>query len=254
MLGIILIFPAAILGLRLAAARLPEMSRRRKFVGRAGLFLVVLLTAAGTELALVPLLVLFAFGAYRSLQMMKCGQGIRRFGVGVGMLLFAVFAIANYLASFNYGWMSTIAVESDCVPAVRAVARAEEEFKAATLLDANKNKIGEYGTLKQLDEQGAFMERGYLASGRPRGYKLVLVLSDDPAVREKQYFLYAIPTNYGDPPLSVLSLSLVRLLRPQTRRYARRTFAVDETGVIRARDLGGSRPVTRAEAEKWPPL
>jgi hypothetical protein len=251
MLGIILIFPAAILGLRLAAARLSEMSRRRKFVGRAGLFLAVLLTAAGTELALIPLLVLLAFGAYRSLQMMRCGKGIRRFGAGVAMLLFTALAIVNYFASLNYGWLSTIAVESDCVSVVSAVAGAEEKFKAATVLDANKNKIGEYGTLKQLEEQGDVLERRYLTSGRPRGYKLVLQLSDDPAVNEKQCFLYAMPTDYGEPPYWVPSL--VRSLR-RPARNARRSFAVDESGVIRARDLGGSRPVTRAEAEKWAPL
>ena len=251
MLGVILIFPAAILGLRLAAAKLPEMSRRRKFVGRAGLFLAVLLTAGGTVIALIPLVVLFGFGLYRSLQMMKHGQGIRRFGAGVAMLLFSVFAIANYLASLNYAWLSTLAAESDCVSVVSAVAGAEEKFKAATVLDANKNKIGEYGTLKQLEEQGDVLERRYLTSGRPRGYKLVLQLSDDPAVNEKQYFLYAMPTDYGEPPYWVPSL-LRSLRRPA--RNARRSFAVDESGVIRARDLGGSRPVTRAEAEKWPPL
>jgi len=249
-LGIVLIFPAAILGLRLAAARLPKVSRIWKIMVIIGLALATYL-AMGISAAAVPL---FAFGLYRGLQMMRFGKGARRFPVGLAMILFTVLATANYGASLNYGWMSTIVAESDGVSAIRAVARAEEEFKAATVLDANKNKIGEYGTLKQLDEQGAFMERGYLASGRPRGYRLVLQLSDDPAVSEKQYFAYAIPTNYGPPPLSLLSLSLVRILRPQTRRYARRTLAVDETGVIRARDLGGSRPVTRAEAEKWAPL
>ena len=48
-------------------------------------------------------------------------------------------------------------------------------------------------------------------------------------------------------------LSLVRSLRPRIP-YARRSFAVDETRVIRARDLGSSLPVTRAEAAKWAPL
>jgi hypothetical protein len=44
---------------------------------------------------------------------------------------------------------------------------------------------------------------------------------------------------------------LLRALLPRAP-YAERTLASDETGVIRAADLGGSRPVTRAEAEKWP--
>jgi hypothetical protein len=250
MLGIILIFPAAILGLRLAAAKLPEISRRRKFVGRAGLGLATFLTIAGTELAVVPLVVLFAFGAYRGLQMMKYGQGARRFSVGLVMILFTVLAIVNYGASLTYS-DGTYFVESGCISTLRIITRAQEDLKAAVSLDANHNKIGEYGTLKQLEEQGAYLERGFVSSGRPRGYRLVLQLSDGPAVSEKQYFLYAVPTDYGDQPISVLSL--VRSLRPRIP-YARRSFAVDESGVIRARDLGGSRPVTRAEAAKWAPL
>jgi hypothetical protein len=54
--------------------------------------------------------------------------------------------------------------------------------------------------------------------------------------------------HYGRPSPT---LSLLRALRPGAP-YAQRTLASDETGVIKVADLGGSRAVTRAEAEKWP--
>jgi hypothetical protein len=122
-------------------------------------------------------------------------------------------------------------------------------FPDHVTLDINKNGLGEYGTLEQLRQAGLLNDLEWERLHGPT-YRYVVVLSGDPARDEKQYFAYAVPLRYGNRPVMP---SLIRVLRP-TVTYARRTFACDGTGVVRAADLGGSHDVTRAEAEKWPPI
>jgi hypothetical protein len=83
------------------------------------------------------------------------------------------------------------------------------------------------------------------------GYRYAVVLTRDPTRDEKEFFVYATPTHYGEP--RIIGISLVNALM-SPHRYARHTFAGDETGVLRQADLGGSRAVTCAEAQKWEPI
>jgi hypothetical protein len=133
---------------------------------------------------------------------------------------------------------------------MRTIVTAEITYKAASMLDVNKNGVSEFGTLAQLRQAGLLVD-SYVASPNS-SYRYVLELTGDPTRDEKQYFLYATPRKYGRSSGGI-SLSLLRIWRPRPSQAAR-TFATDETGVIRWADLDGSRAVTREEAQKWQPI
>ncbi len=248
MLSLVMIFPVAILGLRFAGARLPAQSRKWRILKGLGLGLATFLTAGGTEIAMIPLVILLVYGLWRGTQAIQLGRGGKRFAAGGAVMLFTLFAMANYVAS-TMTYRGTTATESSAVGAVRTINTAEEQFRSDRTLDTNKNGAGEYGTFDQLRKAG-LLDDNFLSSASGRSYQLVLVLNGDPSRDEKEYFLYATPKNYGEPPWTLSLLAILR--RPP--RLGRQTFASDETGVIRARDLGTSRPVTRKEAQSWGPL
>lgn len=245
---LILIFPVAILGYRLAGARATE--KERKWRVRTGLLLALctLLTFGGTMLALIPLLIIFGYGVRRGIQAMARGQGKKRVACGCGIILFTLFAVANYLVSLNNP-LEGPSVENGALVNLRVINVAEQEFQSNATLDANKNGLGEYGSLEQLHKAGLLGDMTWTQMQRPI-YRYSVVLTGDATRDEKQYFVYAVPVHYGH---TRVEFSLIKALRPYIP-YARRTFASDETGVVRAADLGGSRDVTRAEAEKWPPI
>jgi hypothetical protein len=207
------------------------------------------LTAAGTGIAIIPLLILLFYGLRRGAQAMARGQGAKRFAIGSGMILFTLFAVANYLASAR-GGSSTAWIEASGAGEVRTIVTAEMALRANGKLDVNKNGIPEFGTLTQLQQAGLLSDE--YATPNPRsGYHHVLVLADDPARNEKEFFLYSTPKGYGESP--GFGISLLKGLRPRPTG-GRRTFSADETEVIRWADLGGSRAVTREEAQKWQPI
>jgi hypothetical protein len=245
---LILIFPVAILGYRLAGARATE--KERKWRVRMGLLLALctLLTFGGTMLALIPLLIIFGYGVRRGIQAIARGQGKKRVAWGCVIILFTLFAVANYLVSLDNP-LEGPSVENGALVNLRIINVAEQDFQSNATLDANKNGLGEYGSLEQLHKARLLGDMTWTQMQKPV-YRYVVVLTGDPTRDEVQYFVYAVPVHYGHPRAE---FSLIKALRPYVP-YARRTFASDETGVVRAADLGGSRDVTRTEAEKWPPI
>ncbi len=246
-LTLVLIFPVVILGFRLAGAKLSEKERKWRVLRALVLALCTLLTVGGTGIALIPLLVLLGYGVTRGIQVMARGQGTRRMVLGAAVILFTLLATANYVVSLNSPAGEGVSVEHAAYVNMRVINDAEQRFHSDALIDANKNGLGEYGSLEQLHKAGLLDEAFWARLQRPI-YRYVVVLSGDPARDEKQYFVYATPVRYGHPSRG---LSLLRVVRPYVP-YARRTFACDQTGVVRAADLGGSRAVTREEAAKWP--
>lgn len=251
MLSIILLFPVAIFGFRLAGAQLTEKERKWKILRGVFLGVAALMTAAGTGIAIIPLLILLCYGLLRGGQAMARGQGGKRFAIGSGMILFTLFAVANYLASLNYT-PGAARSESSAVGAIRTIVTAEITYAADKKLDVNHNGAPEYGTLEQLRQAGLIPD-SYLTPESPGNYQLVVTLSGDPARNEKEFFVCATPRLYGEPASWVVTLSLIQAFRSR-RQYGFRTFAADESGIIRFADLGGARTVTRDGAQKWKPI
>jgi hypothetical protein len=249
MLSIILIFPVAILGFRLAGAQLTSKEMKWRPVRMIFLVLCALATLAGTVMGGLAMLILVAYAMLRGGQAMSRGQGKKRFALGAAVILFAPLAGLNYALSTN-NWPSVEWAEATGAGGVRAIVTAEIAFKANAKLDVNKNGIPEFGTLAQLQQAG--LVTATYVTAPSSSYRYVLELAGDPARDEKEYFLYATPKRYGTSSGGI-SLSLLNIWWPRPAT-ARRTFAADETGVIRFADLGGSRPVTRPEAQKWEPV
>jgi hypothetical protein len=248
LLTLVLIIPVAILAFHLAGATLSEKEKKWRVLRGLLLGLCILLAVGGTEVALIPLIVLLVYGVARGIRTMARGHGRRRWALGPLVILFTLFAVANYLVSLSYSG-EAISPDHTAYVNLRIINDAEQRFQTNAALDVNKNGVGEYGTLEQLHQAGMVDD---LLWERMHGqlYRYEVVLSGDPSRDEKQYFAYATPVHYGRRSMGLL---LLRALWPEEPR-ARRTFACDETGVVRAADLGGSRAVTRAEAEKWPQL
>ncbi|MBZ5565291.1 MAG: hypothetical protein LAP13_23080 [Acidobacteriia bacterium] len=246
MLSIILLFPVVIVGFIFAGARLNDKEKKWLPVRMIVLGISALLTAAGTALAIIPLLILLWYGVRRGAQAMARGQGLKRFAIGCGVILFTLFAVANYLASTN-NWPSESQYAAPGAEGVRNIVAAEMGFRSEGKLDANKNGVPEYGSLQQLYQAG-LIEAGSLSATGRSDYRFTVVLTGDPARDEKEFFVYATPVHYGS---SRRTLSLLDAFRPHS---ARTTFAADESGVIRRADLGGSRDVTRQETLNWEKL
>ena len=130
---------------------------------------------------------------------------------------------------------------------------AEINYTAGKELDVNHNGTPEYGTLEQL-LRARLISDYCLRAESPGGYDFAVLLSGDPVRDEKEFLVVATPRNYGKPVNEFFRLSLIRAFRPPTRRSSLRSYAADETGVIRFADLGGARAVTREAAQKWQPL
>ncbi len=246
MLSIILLFPVVIVGFIFAGAKLTEKEKKWAIVRGVVLGVAALITAAGTAVAIIPLLVLLGYGLRRGSQAMVRGQGLKRFAIGGGIILFVLFSVTNYLASLN-NWPSESRYAAIGVSGIRSIVAAEMAFRSDGKLDANKNGVPEYGSLQQL-RQVALLEPGYLSVPERDGYRFTVILAGDPTRNEKEFFVYASPFHYGTAGRTI---SILDAFRPHS---ARTTFASDESGVIRRADLGSSRPVTRQETLNWEKL
>ncbi len=108
-----------------------------------------------------------------------------------------------------------------------------------------------YGTLEQL-RQARLIRYDYGSDRYNRRY--IVVLTGEPENDEKRFFLYATPKSYFSRsswefvPFYSLYWSLHNM---SSRCPAAATLAATETGEIKVRDLGESRPVTREEVESW---
>jgi hypothetical protein len=256
MFGLILIFPVVIAAWRFAGVQANAKERKWRVANGVLLTLCVLFSGAGSAggvVLLLGLLYILVYGIRRGIQVAQRGQGKKRLALGGAIVLFTFSALINYLAStMHYPYTA----EPEAVGALRTIATAEETIRSIATLDQNKNHVGEFGTLDQLIQTGV-LQRDDLTRGRHGNYRFVVVVSGDPARDEKEFFAYASPVKYSSSESGVWYFvpggSLVAALHPRPA-IARRTFATDESGVIRQADLGVARPVTREEARKWEPL
>jgi len=237
-LSLLMLFPVTLFGLRLGHVEFTNRERKFRILGGVvlGFFALVALFEV-----LSGLVVVFCSLA-RGVAIMTRGQSRSRYAVGAAVVLFTLLAGGNYvLSAFVWRPSQIRSVEVRGAATLKSLVTAEAKFRSAAVRDVNKNGVGEYSTLEELQRAG------FLAT-LPESYRVAVVLSGNPARDEREFFAYATPTNYGKPGL-MPGTSLLQAIRPGL--YARASLAVDETGVIRGTDLGSSRAVTREETLKW---
>jgi hypothetical protein len=254
--SLILIFPVAIFGYRLAGVAYTERQRKWRVARGLALGLAVLVSAAGTGIAAIPLLLLLIYGCIRGVQIILRGQGPKRVAIGTVVCLWTLFAISDYMISLNI--RSPVAGnESAAVSRLRSLAQAEETY-------TGNPALRKYATLERLHEAtiplSTFASSGgsddyypYLHGTVLSGYRFSLTV--DPS--GEKFLITAVPSNYAAEAaaLRIPGASWIHVLRRHVEdNVGQRSFAVDESGTIRAADLGTTRAVTREEAEKWAPL
>lgn len=247
--SLLLIIPVVIIASRLAREQRAKKSWKSRLLTGLVLGLAILFSLAGTELSMAAMIVV-VYGLWRGVEVMRHGQGAKRFGLGAAVVMFSLLATANYVAAL----INPLSLPSElrAVSALRSIMMAEINYAAGKKLDANHNGIPEYGTLEQLIQTG-FNAEYYFGAESPGGYDFAVLLSGNPVRDEKEFLVVATPRNYGKPVNPALRFSLIRAFRP-IRRSSLRSYAADETGVIRFADLGGARAVTREESRKWEKL
>jgi len=244
--SLILIFPVAIIGFRLAGAVYSERQRKWRVARGLLLGLAVLLTAGGTELALVPLVVILVFGCMRGIQIMQRGQGRKRIWIGAAVCLWTLFALSDYFVSLA-GYPLGAVNEASAVAMLRTLATAEDSFSQ----EASKTKATKFGQLDDLVAAGLIDKDHWPDRG---GYRFAVSLSDG----GKGFVASAVPLVFGERERMAAMIpgeSWFRQLgggRPKAT--GSRNFAVDDSGVIRFNTVQLLRPPTREEAEKWKPL
>lgn len=199
------------------------------------------------------ILCLTIYGMVRGVQAIVRGQGKKRLALGAAVIFFAFLLGFTSLLPFSLRVYSLGIwnAQDSAIGTVRIIVFNETGFGPDANLDANKNGISEFYTLGQL-EQANRIPKGIATPQSRSSYRFVLVLTEDPARKGKEFFVYATPMHYyGDPP--GYGVLLLNLLRPPPKG-GRVTYYGDETGRIRRADLGSARAVTREEAQKWPIL
>jgi len=138
------------------------------------------------------------------------------------MIVIAIIAIIAAIAIPSLMRAHITANEGATISAMRTLSSAQISFQAGCYQDANGDGVGDYGTLAQLeDPDGAGGVPGYidetLASGSKQGYN---------------FTMNPVAGGGGMPPTYTCNAD------PQSPQTGRRTFFMDESGVIRFESTG----------------
>ncbi|SRR6266404_1389646 len=249
--SMLLIFPIAILGARLAGV-VPEPKRRSaRIIG--GIAIGILSTAllmAGSALGVLVALGALVYAIVRGAEIMRRGRTARRSLIGTVVMAFAVLAFLDYYVSIISFYPSSALSEATAVSGVRSLNMAESEF--AKRGQSDHSPSGAFGTLKDL-ESAKLIDDAFSSRIR-KGYRYGEVV--DPA--KEQFLFYAIPApelkpnHYNFVPGASLLKSILHGRHEEGTGH--RSFAVDETGLIRWSIRTKTGPVTREEAQQWQPL
>ena len=265
--SLILIFPVVIFGFRLAKASYTDGERKWRWLRGLLLGFLVVLAMAGDDVAQIPLLVFLIFGLRRGIQIMYRGQGRKRFFVGALVCLWTLFALGDYGISLMV-WSPVPSHEFATIRNLRFLAQAEQTY-------ARTSPSGQFATIKQLQDAKIPLATEFSQPGEDSnpalydlymnnyvyvGYRFSSMVDAD----GKKFLITAVPAAYAkDIKPLIPGTSWWILLRSRGRKrtpeeihgqVGQRCFAIDESGVIRAADLGTTRPVTREEVEKWKPI
>jgi hypothetical protein len=248
--SVLLIFPVVLIGMRLAAA-LPDTktTKRRLLIGLV-LGFCFIMTLAGTEIGLLGVLAILVYGIVRGIQIMQRGHGWKSRAVGTIVVLWVVFAVGDYYVSIVSAHPSIALDEALAVQRVRVLSTAETNFA----------KVGSaseplYGTVADLVE-ARLIDSSFKGGQVQMGYRLGEIVE----APKRQFLFYAIPVQIQPSRARWLwflpGASLLSALRghEQEQFTGVRSFAVDETGVIRYATRTVEGPVTREEFMRWEKL
>jgi len=244
--SVLLIFPVAILGARLAGVvRQPKKLSVRIFAGLA-IGTVVVFLAAGTILGFFATVVVLFYAIARAAQIIGQGQGAKRFLIGSAVVVFALFALVDYSVSIVGGHKSSALYEYAAEMRVRRLGEAEQQFVASGPHNPE--------TMKDL-EAAKLIRNAPIAGQTLEGYRFGEILGDD----SKHFLFYAVPAPDRKPegagPEVVPGTSLIKaLLHREDQGTGRMSFAVDETGKMRRAIRGSSLSVTPEEVTHWEPV
>jgi hypothetical protein len=254
-LSLLLIFPVIALGARLAGAHPLEKTRKRRIITGVVLGFLLLLAALDLLLALVPLLVFFFYGMLSSIEIVRNGQGRRRFVVSTIVTVWTVFCLTDYVASIQVDSNRMAANEAAAVGRLRTLRQAEQVFLQQTHTNSSENlRFGSIEELRNKKLLGDDLAPEKLHSG--------YLFHEAAGADAQHYVFYAVPAQLAQdahkpawvsfaPGASIL---LKSLWRDDMEGTGQRSFAIDETGTLRYSVSPTTPPVLRAQAEQWPLL
>ncbi len=252
--SVLLIFPIVILAGRLAGlAPVPKSASARIIGGIAVGILCALLLMVGTILGAAVALGVLVYAIVRGSQIIRRGRSVNLAVIGAIVMAFAVFAFADYWASIVSFYSPEAAAESSAVSGMRSLNMAESEFaKRSQSGHAPSSAVGSLNDL----ENAKLIDESFSNGQLRQGYRYGEVVDST----KGQFLFYAIPAPELKPGsfhgYFVPGTSLIKSIRGVTHEEGTgyRSFAVDETGVIRSTVRTQTGPVTREEAEHWSPL
>lgn len=251
--SILLIFPVVILGRRLAGAVLPQKSRWHRVAVILTLTVCAFLCAAGTTFALPPLLLILAYGIWRGAQILSLGQGRKKLIIGAAVIAWVLFGVTDYVVSIiEYDPAGVL--ESIAVGRLLDLAGAETQFN--TPAHSNGAHSPSFGTIAELNEAGLLKWRLNVRDIQS-GYRYGEIVDKS----RPQFLFYAVPAYpHNSAPrwfrfVPGGSLLWAMIGKDRSTETGVRSFAVDESGVIRVATHRNSQTlVTREEAQTWPIL
>lgn len=136
------------------------------------------------------------------------------------MIVVAIIAIIAAIAIPNLLRARLASNEASAIGSLRTISSAQSAFQASSRLDIDTDGVGEYGDLSDLSNQTPPYIDEVLGAGQKSGYNYFITIANDPLLDEVQWEASAYPISYG--------------------RSGNRSFYVDESGVLRGSDVGGT--------------
>ena len=250
--SILLILPFTMIAVRLAGVTKNASSTAARGGLGAATVILLILVMAGTGLGALAALIVAVFALVRAAGIVRRGQGSKRYVLAAALAAFSLFAFVDYFASITAAPASSSAhAESTAVGQLRKLSNAETQFADSNSSEASPK--AKYATLGEL--AGAQLIDANLASHSTiAGYQYGQLMDLD----RKRFFIYALPDPNLKPASKMVDFipggSLFHAIFSRTKTTGTRSFAVDETGVIRYAVRTNSQPVTRDLIAVWAPL